>query len=282
MSGFISTALLTVIPFLLVLTLVVTIHELGHFWAARALGIEIDRFAIGFGRPILAWTDKHGVEWRIGWIPLGGYVRFAGDQEASSTVPDAEDLAELRDQIRREQGVGAERRYFHFKPVWARAIVAAAGPVANFILAIFLFTLLLTTIGEVLVSPKVEGVTPGSAAERAGFKKGDIVRSVDGRVIRDFMDMKQYVALRSGQPIRFVVERGGADVALVATPQRTAQVDHLTGSTSRLGVLGLSSSTAPGGVAMKRYPPLEAVGVSVQRTWSIIDTTVFYLSRLAR
>ena len=282
MSGMLSTVFLFVVPFLLVLTLVVTIHELGHFLAARALGIAVDRFAIGFGRPILSWTDRSGVEWRIGWIPLGGYVRFAGDQEASSTIPDGDDLNDMRERIRREEGVGAERRYFHFKPVWARAIVTVAGPVANFILAIFLFALLLSTVGEVLVSPKVGGVTPGSAAEQAGFLKGDVIKSVDGRAIHDFVDMQQYVALRAGQSIDFIVDRSGRRVALVATPRRTATVDRVTGSTTRLGVLGLASSTEPGDVSRERYPPLQAVGIGVKRTWTILDTTVVYLGRLIR
>jgi len=281
MLDFLQNALLFVVPFLLVLTLVVTIHELGHFWAARALGIAVDRFAIGFGRPLLSRTDKHGVEWRFGWIPLGGYVRFAGDAEASSSVPDADSLSELRTRIQRTEGEGAEKRYFHFKPVWARAIVVAAGPLANFALSIFLFALLLGVFGETVVAPRVGG-EPIGAAKAAGFQKGDLIRSADGRRIDDFRDIKLYVSLRAEQPITFVVDRAGREVTLVATPQRKIEVDPLTGSTSKLGVLGLIGPTGGEDISRRRYPPLQALAGGVQRTWSILDTTVVYLGRLFR
>ena len=131
MMSAIHWVLINVLPFLLVLSLVVTVHELGHFLVARWLGVAVDRFAINFGRPILKWNDKSGVEWRIGWIPLGGYVRFAGDAEASSSVPDAGALEAMRSEIAAREGAGAEQRYFHFKPVWARALVVAAEVVAR-------------------------------------------------------------------------------------------------------------------------------------------------------
>ena len=148
MIGLIQNALTLIVPIVFVLTLVVTIHELGHFLVARWLGVAVERFSIGFGRAIVHWRDKSGVDWRIGWIPLGGYVKFAGDANASSTVPDAESLSELKRRIREEQGVGAERHIFHFKPVWARSLVVLAGPAANFLLAIVLFAVLLGAIGE--------------------------------------------------------------------------------------------------------------------------------------
>src|SRR5512142_2597556 len=134
MLGFLYSASLCVIPFLLVLALLVTVHELGHFLAARWLGTAIDRFSIGFGRALVSWRDKAGVEWRIGWIPLGGYVRFAGDENAAS-VPDKEDLEAMREWIVAEEGPQAVKRYFHFKPLWQRAIVVAARPFMNFVLS---------------------------------------------------------------------------------------------------------------------------------------------------
>jgi regulator of sigma E protease len=121
--------------FVFVLSIVVTVHELGHFWAARACGVAIDCFSIGFGPKIVSWRDKTGVEWRIASIPLGGYVRFSGDDNAAS-VPDGSDLAILKREIAAREGEAAVRRYYHFKPVWQRAIIAVAGPVANFLLAI--------------------------------------------------------------------------------------------------------------------------------------------------
>ena len=280
--AFLHNAALYVIPFLCVLTLVVTIHELGHFAVARWLGVAVDRFSIGFGRPILHWIDRAGVEWRVGWIPLGGYVRFAGDGEASSSVPDAEALDRLRTEIVAREGAGGERKYFHFKPVWARALVVAAGPAANFVLAILIFATLLTAVGETVVRPRVGTVLPNSPAARAGFMPGDLVDAIDGRPIADFMELKQYVALRAGVPIRFGVQRGGRELVLTATPERRSETDRLTGGSARLGVLGLGSSNLPTDISRRRYTPVEAVIGGTRRTADIVETTVFYLGRLVR
>jgi len=282
MIGMLQSVLVYVIPFLFVLTLVVTVHELGHFWVARALGVAVDRFSIGFGRPIFSRTDKSGVEWRVGWIPLGGYVRFAGDAEASSSVPDGEDLSRLKAAIVDREGSGAESKYFHFKPVWARALVVAAGPFANFVLAILLFAILLGAVGETVVTPRVGSVQPDSPAERAGFQAGDMIKAIDGRPIDDFMDVRQFVALRAGEPIQFLVERGAREVSLTATPERRVENDRLTGTETRLGVLGLASSAEPGDIYRKRYAPVEAVGAGAERTWNVLATTVFYLGRIVR
>jgi regulator of sigma E protease len=282
MLDFVQSAVLYIAPFLLVLTLVVTIHELGHFWAARALGIAVDRFAIGFGRPLLRRVDRYGVEWRIGWLPLGGYVRFSGDAEASSTVPDADSLDEMRDRIRRVEGEGAEARYFHFKPIWARAIVVAAGPVANFILAIVIFAAFLAVIGETVVAPRVGAVVPGGAAAQAGFRSGDVIRRADNTDITNFHELQTYVALRAEQPITFQIDRGGQSVTLVATPQRKAQVNAITGTTARLGVLGLGSSNDPKDVSRRRYSPIEALAGGVRDTWGVLDSTLYYVGRIFR
>src|SRR4051794_37603746 len=117
MAAFAHTALIYILPFLAVLTLVITVHEFGHFIVARLCGVAVDRFSIGFGRAIFSWKAKDGMEWRIGWLPLGGYVRFAGDESVAS-IPDADDLADLRRQVVAQEGPGALKRYFHFKPLW--------------------------------------------------------------------------------------------------------------------------------------------------------------------
>jgi regulator of sigma E protease len=280
MIAFIHTALTYIIPFLFVLTLVVTIHELGHFWAAKSFGVAIDRFSIGFGRSIASWTDKSGVEWRIGWAPLGGYVRFAGDENAAS-VPDQNDLETLRSEIVAREGAGAVSRYFQFKPIWQRAIVTAAGPFANFGLAIVLFAFLLMTFGKPITPARVDEVSPGSAAERAGFLAGDLVIEADGQKIDSFFDLRQIVALHAGVRTEFVVERGEREVVLEATPERRTVTDQL-GGTQRVGVLGLQNSQRPGDLTIKHYNPIEAVAGGVQRTWNVLDTTVYYLSRLVR
>jgi regulator of sigma E protease len=184
MMGFLGQALIYIVPFLLVLTFIVTIHELGHFLVARRFGVKVDRFSIGFGKTIVSRTDKHGTEWRLAWLPLGGYVKFAGDLDASS-VPDQAGLAELKQRVIAENGPGAERDYFHFKPIWQRALIVAAGPAANFLLALVLFTILFSVIGERIAAPRVAAVLPGSPAAEAGFLPSDRIVAINSRPIED-------------------------------------------------------------------------------------------------
>jgi regulator of sigma E protease len=282
MIAFAQHVFIYVVPFLFVLTLVVTVHELGHFAVARALGVAVERFSIGFGRSIVHWTDRWGVEWRIGWIPLGGYVRFSGDAEASSSVPDSDRLAELRKEIALREGVGAEQRYFHFKPVWARALVVAAGPAANFVLAIVLFAVLLGAIGESGLRPRISGVAPGSPAASAGFRAGDLVTRIDGQRVDDFRDIIQFVQLRSGDPIHVDIRRGRQALALTVTPIRKSVQTGVGGATAQVGYLGLIGSTNASDIYQRRFAPIAAVQEAMRMTWSRITTTGFYLSRIVR
>ena len=280
MPDFLTTAVTFIVPFLLVLTLVVMIHELGHFLAARAFGVAVDRFSIGFGRALATWRDKSGVEWRIGWIPFGGYVRFAGDENEAS-VPDQETLDTLRSDVVRREGAGALSRYYHFKPIWQRAVIAAAGPTANFLLAIVLFALLLMTVGEQVTKARVATVTPESPAAHAGFRPGDVVVEAAGHPIRSFEDLTTTVRMRGAVPTTFVVERGGSTVELTTTPAWTMVPDRIRGS-QRVGLLGLGASTSERDSVRVRYNPVEAVAGGAQRTWSVLTSTVYYLGRIIR
>jgi len=278
MLGFVHTAVTYIVPFLLVLTLVVTIHELGHFWVAKACGVAIDRFAIGFGKAILSWRDRSGVEWRIGWLPLGGYVRFSGDENEAS-VPDQDDLNDLRKQIVAKEGAAAVKNYFHFKPLWQRALVVAAGPMANFALAIVLFAILLGTVGERVSPARVDRIEPGQPASLAGFQIGDLIKYADGRKIHGFGDLQQIIMLRAGEPVKFLVDRGGSQLVLTATPARRDMVDPM-GTKHTIGVLGFAYEQKPSDQTWTRYGPIEALGLGAERTWSVLDTTVFYLGRV--
>jgi regulator of sigma E protease len=275
---FIQTALVFVVPFVLVLGLVVTIHELGHFLAAKAFGVAVDRFSIGFGKAIAAWTDRSGVEWRVGWIPLGGYVRFAGDENAAS-VPDQQDLQSLRREVERREGAEAVSRYFHFKPLWQRAVVVAAGPFANFALAIVLFAALLMALGQYVLPPRVAQVAPESPAAEAGFQAGDLIVRADGRRIKSFDEVAQIVQVRANVPTSFVVERGGREVELLATPEWQVRNDPVAGE-RRQGMLGIVPAQSREDYTHVRYGPVEALGGGVERTWRTLETTVYYLGRM--
>lgn len=278
MTGFLGQALIYIVPFLLVLTFIVTIHELGHFWVARAFKVKIDRFSIGFGKTIVSRTDKHGVEWRIAWLPLGGYVKFSGDLDASS-VPDQAGLAELKARVIAEHGPGAERDYFHFKPVWQRALIVAAGPVANFLLAIALLTVLFSVIGEEIFKPRVFNVAAGSPAAAAGFQRGDLITEMDGRPVVDAEVVTQTVMLSAGDPIRFTVQRGQDILFLTTTPVREI-VDHPVAGRVRIARVGLDLRPLRQDYTYRRLNPIEAADKGIGRLGDTVTGTFRYLSRI--
>jgi regulator of sigma E protease len=275
MMAFLQSVLVHVGPFLLVISLIVTIHEFGHFLTAKAFGVAIDSFSIGFGPAIFSVRDRSGVEWRVGCLPLGGYVKFAGDANIAS-VPDQNGLAEMRDEIVRRDGAGAERAYLPFKPLWQRALISLAGPGANFILAIALFAVFFLVFGKPVSSNRVSAVVPASAAARAGFRVGDVVLQADNKPIHTFEDLQFYVQYRGGVPIDFTVERDGRPLVLLARPD-TRQEDSAFGGKQATGVLGLAArggGQAPVGV-------FEGLGLGVTRTWDVTATTLFYIGRIA-
>lgn len=278
MIDFTLTSLTFVISFLLVLGLVVTIHELGHFLAAKSFGVAIDRFSIGFGKALAVWKDKSGVEWRVGWIPLGGYVRFSGDENAAS-LPDHESLESLRRDVERREGPGAIHRYFHFKPLWQRAIVVAAGPLANFLLAIVLFAGLLMAYGAQVLPAKVASVQPGSPAARAGLLPGDLVVAAAGTRIKTFDQLATIIQVRANVLTPLVVNRGGRELTLNATPEWQIRKDPISGE-RRVGVLGFAPAQESSDFIRVRYNPVQAVGGGVERTWDTLGTTVYYLGRM--
>ena len=274
MIALFQSLLVSVLPFLVVIMTIVVVHELGHFLTAKAFGVAIDRFAVGFGRALLSWKDRSGVEWRIGWIPLGGYVRFAGDTNDAS-VPDQTNLDALRLRIVAVEGAGAEKRYLQFKPVWQRILVVAAGPAANFLLAIILFAIIYGVYGEDVGSTQVYSIAPGSPAASAGLLPGDRILAMDGKVAHSFQDVAQYVQYRADIKIDFLVDRAGRPLHLAATP-RAADVDSPFGGRQAVGHLGMGSR---GGV-FRRYAPLDAVVMGARKTVDVLQATVFYLGRI--
>jgi regulator of sigma E protease len=278
MLQYAQIALTYTLPFLAVLTLVVTVHELGHFLVARAFGVAVDRFSVGFGPAIVSWRDKHATEWRLSWIPLGGYVKFSGDENIAS-VPDLDDLDALRKQVLSREGPRGLKRYFHFKPLWQRALVMAAGPAANFVLAIAVFSALAMTLGEPHLNPRVGQVPPGSPAALAGFRTGDLVLSADGRRIGEYEDLYQFVLLHAGNPIRFEVDRGGKTIQIVATPMRRTKADDHGGPVG-LGYLGIGPSQLKSDFRLERLGPVGALDSGVKHTGDIVGMSLTYIGRM--
>ena len=279
-----ADALLYVVPYLVVLTFVVTVHELGHFLVARGFGIAVDTFSIGFGPTLLSRRDRHGVEWRVAAIPLGGYVKFAGDADATSAVPDQAKLDDLRSRVQAQEGAAALPRYFQFRPVWERAAVAAAGPAANFLFSIALFAGLLMARGDLRITPRVYDVLAGSPAAHAGFLKGDLITAMNGRPVDDFKRIVGFVEQHGGTPVRLTVRRGAPPIArsldLVVTPTRGGLRDPETGRTIPQAALGVHFSQADS--VRVRYSAGQAVAGGVEQVGDIVGGTVTYLGRIAR
>ncbi len=277
MMAALQNAIVIVVPFLIVITVIITIHELGHFLTARAFGVAIDRFSIGFGRALISWKDRWGVEWRLGWMPLGGYVKFAGDENAAS-IPDKEDLDDMRARIVADEGPGAEKKYLHFKPLWQRALIVAAGPAANFLLAMTLFALIFGTIGAPATPFRIGTVLPGSAADHAGFKPDDRVLAANGQRIEGFEDLVDYVSYRDGVTVNFDVEREGRPLVLTATLGQR-QVKSPFGGAQTAGSLGVTPRP-DGQWRYVRQNPVAAIGQGAAKTWDVLSTTLFYLGRI--
>lgn len=257
-----------VIPFLFVLTVVVFFHELGHFLVARWAGVKVLTFSLGFGPELAGFNDKHGTRWKISAIPLGGYVKFFGDESEAST-PSTETLERMN---------AEERSYsFHHKKVGPRAAIVAAGPIANFLLAIVIFSVMFMVLGKPSTSARVDSVQAGSAAATAGFQSGDLITAIDGQVIDSFSDMQRIVGTKAGQKLTFDVKRDTKALTLTATPE-LREVKDSFGNVHRLGVLGISRAASAGDTVTQPVSPPTAVWLGVKETWFVIDRTFSYIS----
>ena len=255
------------IPFLFVLSLVVFFHELGHFLIARWCGVRILVFSIGFGPEIVGFNDRYGTRWKISLIPLGGFVKFFGDENAAS-APDTARLASMDAQER--------ARSFIFQPVIRRAAIVVAGPLANFLLAIVLFAAVFMLYGKQTMSARVDAVQPDSVAATAGFKPGDLVVAIDGRAIDSFAEMQRVVSASAGETLNITVDRDGTQRVLQATPTLKEVKDNF-GNVQRIGILGISRSMAPEDLKLHPVAPPQAIWLGVEETWSVVDRTMRYI-----
>lgn len=256
-----------VIPFLFVLTVVVFFHELGHFLVARWAGVKVLTFSLGFGPELAGFNDRHGTRWKLSAIPLGGYVKFFGDESEAST-PSTETLSRMS---------ADERSYsFHHKGVAPRAAIVAAGPIANFLLAIVIFSTMFMFLGKPSTTARVDSIQAGSAAAAAGFKTGDVISGIDGQAIDSFSDMQRIVSTKAGQTLTFDVKRDSTTLKITATPELREMKDSF-GNVHRLGVLGISRATTAGDSVTQPVSPPTAVWLGIKETWFVIDRTFSYI-----
>jgi regulator of sigma E protease len=255
------------VPFIFVLSIVVFFHEFGHFIVARLCGVRVLVFSIGFGPELAGFNDRHGTRWKISAIPLGGYVKFFGDENAAS-VPETQRLESMDENDRAES--------FFFQPVRKRAAIVVAGPVANFILAIVIFAAIFMIYGKQSMSARVDSVQADSAAATAGFQTGDVVEAINGKPVEDFADMQRVVSESAGDQLDIKVDRKGTQLVLKATPALKEVKDNF-GNVHRIGILGISRSMDADDMKFRPVSPPQAVVMGVQESWFIVDRTLSYI-----
>jgi len=252
----------TILSFFLMIGPLIFIHEMGHYLAGRAFGVKADAFSIGFGRELFGWTDKRGTRWKVGMLPLGGYVKFAGDMNPAST-PSPEWLA-LSPQERAQT--------FQAAKLWQKFLIVAAGPAVNFAFAIAVFAAVFSFYGEPRTPTVIGNIQVGSAADKAGIEVGDRILSIDGREMPYWDDVVQMVVIWPGKPLDIRIERDGRTMELIATPSVDIRQDRF-GNTARVGLLGV----LPGRPVVEKLGPVEVLGASLRYTFNavqlIIDTT---------
>ena len=258
--------LFTVLAFLLVIGPLIFIHELGHHFVGRWFGVKADAFSIGFGREITGWTDRRGTRWKVGWLPLGGYVKFKGDMNPASTPSD--DWLALPAEERNQT--------FQSKKLWQRFLIVAAGPATNFLFAIVALMLLFATVGYPTTPAVIGAIERGSAAAAAGFRPGDQIVAADGRSIDTFADLRTYVALRPEQPMLFTVRRDGTPLQIAATPRADVESDEFD-NRARVGKLGVAPS---GALELSRLPIQQLPGAAVSTTIGTVETMVTALGQV--
>ncbi|HWG03414.1 MAG TPA: RIP metalloprotease RseP [Beijerinckiaceae bacterium] len=250
------------VPFVFVLSIVVFFHELGHFLVGRWCGVKVDAFSIGFGPEIFVFVDRKQTRWRIAALPLGGYVKFHGDANGASLPDPAATAAMSAD----ERAVS-----FSAQKVWKRALIVVAGPVANFILAIAIFSGVFFFYGRSVTAPRIASVQQGEAAAAAGFQPGDLIVSIDGQPITSWEDMQRVVEVSSNVPLTFVVRRGDSNQTIVATPR--ARVIETPFGKNKTGLLGVVASQNPDDWHVERYSLADSIKSGAAETWFFVART---------
>jgi regulator of sigma E protease len=259
MHNVLSLILHYVLPFIVVISVVVFVHEFGHYWVARRCGIRVLAFSIGFGQEIFGWNDKHGTRWKVCWLPMGGYVKMFGDAGPAST-PDAT----VYEMTAEEKGVA-----FYHQTVNKRMAVVVAGPLFNYLFAILVLALLFMFQGQPYSPADVGAVLENSAAAKAGVMKGDHIVALDGSTIERFEDVKRIVALNDGSPIAMNVIRNGNPVSLTLTPEIVTMTDRFGGE-HKIGRIGVSTDK----LDYKKWSPPGAIRQSVLETWNLTSGTL--------
>ncbi|MDB5478780.1 MAG: zinc metalloprotease [Alphaproteobacteria bacterium] len=250
------------IPFLLVLSVLVFVHEMGHYLVARLCGVRVEAFSIGFGKKLFGFTDKHGTNWKICMIPLGGYVQMFGDADPTSSKVSVDEIQVMSPEQRKEA--------FFFKPVWQRALIVFAGPAINFLYALVVMSILFAVQGQIYAPAEVGGLVEDGPAAKAGFELGDKVLSINGVPLESFQELQRQVGINLGTEMVFQVQRKDQQLTLKTMPGVLEQEDNF-GFKHRVGRIGVMSV---GNTAIKKHTPGSAVIAAAEDMWSMTLATL--------
>ena len=259
------------IPFLVLITVVVFVHEYGHYYYAKKYGVGITDFSIGFGREIFGWKDKSGTRWKICWIPLGGYVKFFGDRNVFSQAEQQQIINQYDEEDR--------KKLFILKPLYQRAIIVAAGPLANFILAIVIFSLINMFVGKDMTPAIIDEVQKDSPAQIAGFKKNDKIISIENKKIESILEVSTLINLSTSESIKFLILRNDQEIPLFVKPDLVDGKDAL-GNSVKKRMIGIKLS--PLGNEFQKQPlgPSKAIYYSLKEVWFVSSTSLNYLVKM--
>lgn len=255
-----ATIIHSFFAFAFIISVIVFIHEFGHYYVAKRSGVKIEVFSVGFGREIIGWTDKHGTRWKISMIPFGGYVKMFGDADATS-APDSDAIEQMKEE---EKAVS-----FHYKPLWIKTLIVAAGPIANFVLAIAILTFFFSYYGKSTTLPEITQVLEDSAAKDAGLQAGDVVLSIDDEDVTSFSDIRRITSLNTGTPIDFVLERGTSVVEVTLTP-RMREVEHMFGEKVQMPMVGIAGEA----ISFETLPVGQSFLASIKETYYLATATL--------
>ena len=259
------------IPFLILIMIVVFIHEYGHYYFAKRYGVGVTDFSIGFGREIFGWNDKSGTRWKICWIPLGGYVKFFGDRNVFSQSEQQEVINKYNEEDR--------NKLFILKPLYQRSLIVAAGPLANFVLAIIIFSLINMFVGKDFTPAVVNEVQINSPAYEAGIKKNDKIISIDNNNVQSILEVSTFINTSTAEIIEFTVLRNNQEVTLYVKPNLVQSKDSL-GNSVKKRMIGIKLSPLNNEFEKQRLGPAEAIYHSIKEVWFVSVTSLKYLGNM--
>ena len=260
-----------IIPFLILITIVVFVHEYGHYYFAKKYGVGIKDFSIGFGREIFGWNDKSGTRWKICWIPLGGYVKFFGDRNVFSESEQQEVINKYDEEDR--------KKLFILKPLYQRSIIVAAGPLANFVLAILIFVIINMIAGKDMTPTVIDEVVKDSPAFVAGMKKNDKIIFIDNKKVESILQVSTFINISTLETIEFIILRNDQEISLLVKPNLVDGKDSL-GNSVKKRMIGIKLSPLNNEFKNQPLGPSKAIYYSVKEVWFVTVTSLNYLGKM--